>query len=88
LQLIDDNQAPELTEWYLFICAGASKLIYTDFPDPEGMAYVEPIWQEQLLLSQRRTLRQLGSQRAQTIFSQPGRPMASWFWGTEYSGTS
>jgi len=87
-QLIADNDAPELDEWYLFICAGAARLIYTDFPDPEGMAYIDEIFQEQLQLAQRRTLRQLSSQRAQTIFSQPGRPLASWFWGTEYSGTS
>lgn len=87
-QLIRDNSAPELNEWYLFICAGTAKLIYTDFPDDQGMAYLMPIWQEQLQIAQRRTLRQLGSQRASTIFSQPGRPLASWFWGTEYSGTS
>jgi hypothetical protein len=88
VQLIEENDIPELSEWYLFICAGAAKLIYTDFPDDEGMAYLMPIWQEQLQIAQRRSLRQLGSQRAQTIFSQPGRPLASWFWGTEYSGTS
>jgi len=87
-QLIEANSAPELDEWYLFICAGAAKLIYTDFPDDEGMSYLMPIWQEQLQLAQRRTLRQYSSQRAATIFSQPGRPLASWFWGTEYSGTS
>jgi hypothetical protein len=87
-QLIAANSAPELDEWYLFICAGAAKLIYADFPDEQGMAYLMPIWQEQLQIAQRRSLRQMGSQRASTIFSQPGRPLASWFWGTEYSGTS
>lgn len=87
-QLIAAGSAPELDEWYLLICAIASKLIYNDFPDPEGMAFLEPIYQEQLQWAQRRTLRQLGSQRAQTIFSQPGRPLATWFFGTEYSGTS
>jgi hypothetical protein len=88
LALISDGDAPELDEWYLFICAGAAKLIYTDFPDEEGMAYVMQVFQEQLQLAQRRTLKQLGTQRAATIFSQPGRPLASWFFGTEYSGTS
>ena len=88
LALIGDTSFPELSEWYLFICAGAAKLIYTDFPDPDGLSYLMPIWEEQLQLAQRRTLRQLSTQRAQTIFSQPGRPLASWFWGTEYSGTS
>jgi len=87
-QLIENNAAPELDEWYLFICAGAARLIYTDFPDPEGSAALEPTWQEQLQLAQRRSLRQMGSQRASTIFSQPGRPLASWFLGTEYSGNT
>ncbi len=86
LDLIADTSFPELDEWYLFICAGASKLIYTDFPDEVGMGYLIPIWEEQLQIAQRRTLRQLSSQRAATIFSQPGRPLASWFWGTQYSG--
>jgi len=86
--LLADSDSPELDEWYLFICAIAAKLIYTDFPDPDGMAYLMPIYQDQLQMAQRRTLRQLGSQRASTIFSQPGRPLASWFFGTEYSGTS
>lgn len=86
-QLLAANQAPELDEWYQFICAGAAKLIYADFPDPEGMQYLMPIWQEQLQIAQRRTLRQLGSQRVATIFSQPGRPFSSWFFGTEYSGS-
>jgi hypothetical protein len=88
LQLLTTGQAPELNEWYLFICAGAAKLIYADFPDEEGMAYLMPIWQEQLQLAQRRTLKQLSTQRANTIFSSPGwsRNAASWFYGTEYSG--
>ncbi len=88
LDLIANNEAPELDEWYLFICAGAAKLIYTDFPDEEGMGYLMPIWQEQLQLAQRRTLRQLSSQRAQTIFSTPGwsRNAMNVFNGTAYSG--
>jgi len=84
--LIANSDAPELDEWYLFICAIAAKLIYTDFPDPEGMAYLMPIYQDQLQMAQRRTLRQMGSQRAATIFSQPGRPYAGYFFGQEYSG--
>jgi len=86
-QLIESNSAPELDEWYLFICSGAAKLIYADFPDDQGLASIMPVWQEQLQLAQRRTLRQIGTQRASTIFSQPGRPLASYFLGTEYSGS-
>lgn len=86
--LLEAGDAPELDEWYLFLCAISAKLIYTDFPDPEGMSYLMPIYEEQLQIAQRRTLRQIGSQRSATIFSQPTRPLASFFWGTEYSGTS
>jgi hypothetical protein len=52
------------------------------------MADLMPTWQEQMQMAQRRTLKQLSTQRAATIFSQPGRPLATWFMGTEYSGTS
>ncbi len=86
-QLIADNDAPELNEWYLFICAMAAELIYNDFPDPDGMAYLKPLIDEQRCEAQRRTLKQLGTQRAATIFSQPGRPLAGYFYGTEYSGS-
>ncbi len=86
-QLIAANAAPELDEWYLFICALASELIYTDFPDPEGMAYLMPILEEQRLIAQRRSLRQMSSQRAQTIFSTPyGRNQIGYYNGSQYSG--
>ncbi len=86
-QLIAANDAPELNEWWLFICAMAAELIYVDFPDPEGMAYLQPTLDQQRSEAQRRTLKQLGTQRAATIFSQPGRPLAGFFYGTEYSGS-
>ncbi len=86
-ELILDSDFPELDEWYLFLCAWAAKLIYTEFPDPEGMAYLQPIWEEQQLIAQRRSLRQMSSQRAQTLFTQPVRPLAGYFYGTDYSGS-
>lgn len=86
-QLIAANDAPELNEWWQFICLLAAELIYGDFPDPEGMAYIQPLLDEQRCEAQRRTLKQLSTQRAATIFSQPGRPLAGFFYGTEYSGS-
>ena len=86
-QLIADTDAPELDEWYLFICSGASKLIYIDFPDPEGLAYVEKIYEEQRCIAQRRTLKQIGStQRAQTLFSTPTRPNVAAYPGWSLPG--
>lgn len=86
-QLIAANDAPELNEWWLFICAMAAELIYIDFPDPEGMAYLQPTVDQQRCEAQRRTLKQLSTQRADTIFSRQGRPLAGYFYGQEYSGS-
>ncbi len=86
-QLIAAGDAPELNEWYLFVCAMASELIYIQFPDPEGMAYLQPTIDQQRSEAQRRTLKQLSTQRAQTIFSQPrNRNTLGYFYGSEYSG--
>lgn len=85
-QLIADNEAPELNEWYLFICAMAAELIYIDFPDPQGMSELKPVLDEQRCEAQRRTLKQISTQRASTIFSQPTRPLFGAFYGTEYGG--
>ena len=87
-QLIADSQAPELDEWYQLVCAGASMLIYADFPDPEGQAYLMPVYEKQLCIAQRRTLRQLSSQRVATIFSVKGTGYngLAWNYGSEYSG--
>jgi hypothetical protein len=86
-QLIAANDAPELNEWWNFICLLATELIYEDFPDEEGIAYIKPFLEAQRCEAQRRTLKQLGTQRAATIFSQPGRPLAGYFYGSEYSGS-
>lgn len=86
-QLIAANEAPELDEWYLLLCALAADLIYIDFPDPQGRAENQATLEKQILIAQRRSLRQMGSQRAQTIFTSQGwRNTASYFWGSEYSG--
>lgn len=86
-QLIAAESAPELDEWYLFICCLAAKLIYTDFPDPEGEAALQPKLDEQRLIAQRRSLRQMGKQRVATIFTQQGnRNNGYGMYGQEYTG--
>lgn len=88
LPLESDVAIPELDEWYLFICTWAAKLIYTEFPDFAGEADLAPKHEEQKMLAQRRTLRQLGTQRAATLFSAAARPTAGYFFGTQYSGNT
>lgn len=87
-QLISAGDAPELNEWWELICLLAAELIYTEFPDEQGMAYIQPMLDKQRSEAQRRTLKQLSTQRAQTIFSSPGwsRNVAGFFYGNEYSG--
>lgn len=87
VQLIAANDMPELEEWYLLICAIAAKLIYADFPDPEGLAILMPTYDEQLLKAQRRSLRQMKSQRAQTIFSTNIRNITGFPYGYPYIGS-
>lgn len=85
--LIASGDAPELNEWADFIAYGAAKRRYAKFPDPEGLAYVDKYYQEMLQLVQRRTLKQINTQRAATIFSTPTRPnIAGFFSGSAYSG--
>lgn len=85
-QLIAAGDAPELNEWFDFICLLAAELIYERFPDPEGMAYIKEPLDKWRCEAQRRTLKQLSTQRSQTIYSQRGRPLAGWFYGSDYSG--
>ena len=59
-QLIAEGSAPELDEWYLFICCIAAKLIYNDFPDDEGMAQLMPIYQDQLQMAQKKDFKTVG----------------------------
>lgn len=86
-QLIAAGDAPELNEWFDFIVLLAAELIYERFPDPEGMAYIKEPLDKQRCEAQRRTLKQLSTQRAQTIFSQRGnRNALGLFYGDMYSG--
>lgn len=72
--LMANSDSPEMNEWYLFIALGAAKLVYTAFPDPEGEQVCLRQFEEQRLIAQRRTLKQISSsQRAATIFSTPTR---------------
>lgn len=86
LDLAGDGDSPELDEWYLLICAMAARLIYISYPDDVGLQAAQAVIDEQVLKAQRRTLRQKGSQRAQTLFTQPIRPYQGYYLGTQYSG--
>lgn len=72
-QLLAGND-PALKEWWMLLAYGASKLVYSDFPDPEGMTHVERLLQEQIDMMETRTVKQLGNERAATIVSTAPNP--------------
>lgn len=62
------NGQPELIEWWETIAFGASKKIYQDRLDPDGIALMDYNLNQAYLLNETRTYAQIGSQSMSTIF--------------------
>jgi len=60
---------PELLEWWETLAFGASKKIYEDRLDPDGVQLMDKGLAERYALNETRTYAQLGSERIRTIFS-------------------
>lgn len=60
---------PELSEWWETIAVGASKKIYEDRLDPQGVALMDKMLQERYQANYTRTYAQLGKQRISTVFA-------------------
>ncbi|MGD8305145.1 MAG: ubiquitin-activating E1 FCCH domain-containing protein [Ignavibacteria bacterium] len=67
--LLDDSENPILNEWWEVIALGASLKIFTDRRELGVRAEYMPIYEEQLLQSQRRTIIQQRNQRTSTIYT-------------------
>lgn len=63
------NSSPEFTEWCNLIAYGAALKIFIEDADWEEYKNMYSIFKEQLNLAQRRALKQLATQRAQTQYS-------------------
>jgi len=63
-----DTESPELNEWVDLIAYGASMKIFADNLDMESYAKVKVFYDEYQRLAERRTLKQLSTQRAATIY--------------------
>ncbi len=70
--LINDADTPELKFWWQLLAYGAARKILVDNGDYENAQAQEPYFLEQLAYVQRRTLKLLSTQRAQTIYSGQG----------------
>lgn len=70
--LLANLDQPELAFWWQLLAYGAARKILVDNGDYENAAAQEPYFLEQLAYVQRRTLKLLSTQRAQTIYSGQG----------------
>lgn len=61
---------PELKEWWECIAFGASKKIYEDRLDPDGVALMDKSLIERYSVAETRTYAQLGKQRVGSIYAQ------------------
>ncbi len=68
-QLLLNNQAPELDEWWQLIAYSAAKKIFEDRMDYESINMMMPSLKEQERLVLRRTIVQQTNQRVATIYS-------------------
>lgn len=64
---------PEFNEWWQLIVYGSAIKILVEDGDYEEADSIKPIFEEQKMLAQRKTLRQLAHQRIPTVYSQNGR---------------
>jgi len=68
--LMTQDQAPQLEEWWQYIAYGAAKKVFEDRMDLESVAMIMPEFKKQELLCLRRTIVEMTSQRASTIYTQ------------------
>lgn len=69
---------PQYNEFWQLICYGAALKILTEEADWTEVAALQPVYERQKMLAQRRTLRQLAHQRIQTAYSWNGGRSDSW----------
>jgi len=81
-QTAGDLGHPELNEWWELIAAGASKKIYEDRLDSDGVMLMDKMLFERYKVAETRTYAQLGKQSIKTIYSDQLNPTSSFGgWG-------
>jgi hypothetical protein len=81
-ELLNAGQVPELSEWWQYIAYGAAKKVFEDRMDIESIQSIMPEFKQQELLIQRKTLVQLTSQKAATIFDNQDGTRSNNNWGS------
>ncbi len=69
--LLAKNQTgnPELSEWWEILAVGASKKIFEDRIDSDGVIYIDKMLKERYDIIETRTHAQIGQNRIQTIYT-------------------
>jgi len=68
--LLETNQSPQLEEWWQYIAYGAAKKVLEDRMDMDTVQLIMPEFKKQENLILRRTIVEMTSQRASTIYTQ------------------
>jgi len=68
--LINSGDAPDLNLWWQYLAYGASKKIFEDSQDPEGVSNILPGFKEQERIVLRRSIIQQTTQRTATIYTE------------------
>lgn len=78
-ELIGDGSMPELSQWWQYIAYGASKKIFEDRMDMEGVQTIMPEFKKQEALVNRRTIVQQSKERAATIYTEMSTELTDFF---------
>jgi hypothetical protein len=68
--LASAGDSPEIKQWWQLLAWGAALKIFEDRGDIDQIAQMRPLFDEQMRLAQRRTLVQMASERATTIYTE------------------
>lgn len=78
-ELLDDDQSPELKEWFQYISYLAALKVFQDKQDLDSVALIMPELKRQERLILRRTLVQNSNERTSTIYSETNQ-QGGWGW--------
>lgn len=68
-RLLEDNQVPDIAQWWQYIAFGAAKKIFEDRMDMESVALIQPEMDNQERFILRNTILQAKKQRSATIYT-------------------
>lgn len=63
------NSNPQLKQWWQMLAYGAACKYFADYRDLEGLQFASQLLEEQMLLAERRTLKQITNNRVSTLYS-------------------